>query len=72
MPFEHAIPTMSDVESFFPAHALVAALALLSEGSPLANNLLGKYRLDLGTFIGHNRGMGNQAGVMPGSSPRQL
>lgn len=27
-----------------PAHALVAALALLSEGSPVANNLLEEYR----------------------------
>ena len=48
-----------------PAHALVAALALLSEGSPVAKN-------HLGTFIGHDKGMGHQVGVMPGSSPRQL
>ncbi len=31
---------------------------LTSEGSPVAKNLLGEYRQDLGTFIGHDRGMG--------------
>ena len=38
-----------------PAHALVTALALLSEGSPVAVNLLGEYTLNLGTLIGHDR-----------------
>ena len=54
------------------AHALVTALALLSEGNPLARNLPRAYKQDLGTFIGHDKGMSHQAGVMPGSNARQL
>ena len=42
-----------------PAHALVSALALLTEGNPVAKNLLGAYRLDLRMFIGHDEGMGH-------------
>ena len=53
-------------------HALVAALALLSEDSPVAENLLGEYRLDLGMLIGYDRGKGHEVGVMPGPDPRQL
>ena len=50
------------------ALALVAALALFSEGSPVA----GEYRLKLGVVIEQDRGMGHQVVAMPGPSPRQL
>ena len=56
----------TEVGTRSPAHALVTALALLSEGNPVASNLPGAYKQDLGTFIGHDRGMSHQAGVMPG------